>query len=404
MSSTLEQRKPEETDDFMANKKRKRTWGTGSIVEEKLGLAIRWSETIIGKDGKNRRKWKYEFLGNVSRREAEDALIDRRSQSRRAGPYEERTVPTFEAHAARWERDVLPTYEKHSVRLGHGCILKKHLVPRFGKWLVSRIGGADIQEFIRDLQVRGYAPHSIHHFHEVMRVVMREAVGWYGLPKNPAVGVRLPKLKSVRKKWALTAKQVGALLGALRVKTRAMVGLAIMTGMRRGELLALRWGHVNEGLAEVKVLEAYYQGHLDTPKTDAGERTIGVESWLLGLIRDWRVHSKRTRPNDLVFGTRTGKVDNPNNILRRYVYPACDMLGIPRATWLTFRRTFSTLAHNLGVPAKTIAEIMGHADVDTQFVYIQGTDEAKKVAAERIAEELRGFCTDGRQMSLSYVN
>ena len=66
--------------------------------------------------------------------------------------------------------------------------------------------------------------------------------------------------------------------------------------------------------------------------------------------------------------------------------------------------TFSTLAHNNGTAAKTIAEIMGHADVDTQFIYIQSVDEVKRAAAGKIAKELHRFCTDHRQMGLPWVN
>jgi integrase len=237
-------------------------------------------------------------------------------------------------------------------------------------------------------------------------VVMREAKEWYGLERNPAAGVRLPKLKPKREQWALTAEECGRLIGSakLNAKGRAMVALAIVAGMRRGELLGLRWSHLDEAKEQLHVKEASYLGHLDTPKTEAGKRPIPVDAWVLALVADWRRRSKRTRPNDFVFGTRTGNVENPNNILRQQVYPACDALKIPRASWLTFRRTFSTLAHHNGTAAKTIAEIMGHADVDTQFIYIQSVDVEKRAAAGKIAEELSRFCTDHRQMGLLWVN
>jgi len=62
---------------------------------------------------------------------------------------------------------------------------------------------------------------------------------------------------------------------------------------------------------------------------------------------------------DLVFGTRRSRIDNPNNILRRQVFPACDRLEIPHATWLTFRRRWATWADNEHVGARTIADIQG---------------------------------------------
>src|SRR5207253_5927412 len=89
-----------------------------------------------------------------------------------------------------------------------------------------------------------------------------------------------------------------------------------------------------------------------------------------------------------VFGTRSGQPDRPENLLYRHVFPVCDALQIPRATFLTFRRTFSTLSHYNGTPAKDIAETMGYAEVDTQFLYVQTFDEAKHAAAEKLGAQL----------------
>jgi hypothetical protein len=73
-----------------------------------------------------------------------------------------------------------------------------------------------------------------------------------------------------------------------------------------------------------------------------------------------------------VFGTREGTPISPNNVLRRSIFPACDRLGLPHATWLTFRRTYSSWSHDKGVPGKVVAQLMGHSNVDTTLnVYTQ---------------------------------
>jgi integrase len=114
------------------------------------------------------------------------------------------------------------------------------------------------------------------------------------------------------------------------------------------------------------------------------------------MIEDWIHSSKKRRPEDLVFGTRTNRPENPNNILRRKVFPACDALGLPHANWLTFRYTFASLAHDTNeISARTIADIMGHAKVDTQFLfYTQGYDERKQSAADILGEKLRKIAQD----------
>ena len=71
------------------------------------------------------------------------------------------------------------------------------------------------------------------------------------------------------------------------------------------------------------------------------------------------------------------------------MFPACDALGLKRATWLTFRRTYSSWAHDKGVPGKVIAQIMGHAKVDTTLnIYTQVLDGSLRTAADRVGSEL----------------
>jgi integrase len=103
------------------------------------------------------------------------------------------------------------------------------------------------------------------------------------------------------------------------------------------------------------------------------------------LLADWRAKAKRTGPDDLVFSTWSGKPISPNNVVRGSVFPTCQSQGLPNATWLTFRRTYSSWAHEKGVPGKVVAELMGHTKVDTTLnVYTQVIDGAKRTAAREI--------------------
>ena len=83
-----------------------------------------------------------------------------------------------------------------------------------------------------------------------------------------------------------------------------------------------------------------------------------------------------------------GTAERGKNILRRHIYPACAALGLPRADWLTARRTFDNWCHKHQIPAKDIAEMMGHSDVPMQFVYTVGMEENKRLAADCLGKEL----------------
>jgi len=167
-----------------------------------------------------------------------------------------------------------------------------------------------------------------------------------------------------------------------------MVGVALLTGLRRGELFALRWKDIGEGDRVLSVREAVYEGHFDTPKTAAGLRRVPLSPAARALLTDWRRRARRSEPDDLVFSTWSGKPISPNNVLK-VIYPACEGLGLPRATWLTFRRTYASWAHEVGMPGKIIAQLMGHAKVDTTLnIYAQVLDGSVREAAERVGRGL----------------
>ena len=116
-----------------------------------------------------------------------------------------------------------------------------------------------------------------------------------------------------------------------------MVGLAILSGLRRGELFALRWKDIDEHRRLLTVREAVYDGIFGAPKTEAGSRQIPLSEAALRLVVEWKAQATNTEPDVLVFATRLGSPISPNNVLRRSIFPACKQLGLPRASWLTFR-------------------------------------------------------------------
>ena len=369
----------------MARRKR-RQYGSGCLLKRGRGWAIRWRELQIAPDGTKQKRLRYETLGEVTRKQASDTLAQRMAEGNNGRTT--RSHVAFWTLAAEWQAHVLPMY-KHSTQKNHRHILDKHLLPRFGDMAIAEITRQEIQAYVAHLVSNGYAPRTTDHIHDVLSAVLRTAVKWGHLQENPARDVDLPTLTNVRPKWVLTVPRAAALLEALPPLPRTMVGVALLSGLRRGELFALRWRDVDERSQCLTVREAVYEGAFSTPKTAAGLRQIPLSDAAVQLLADWRARVKRTDPESLLFSTWSGKPISPNNVARRWIYPACETQGLRRVNWLTLRRTYSSWAHEKGVPGKVIAQLMGHAKVDTTLnVYAQVVDGSLRRAADAVGSEL----------------
>src|SRR5260221_1225836 len=166
-------------------------------------------------------------------------------------------------------------------------------------------------------------------------------VGYFA-GENPASGVELPEYRPVREKHILTPEQVTALLDELTEPFHTMVLLAILTGLRVGEILGLRWENVDFSLALMHVSQRYYRGQMDTPKTKSSKRSLPLPLPSLESLKRHRAKQQSSKDPGLVFQTRKGTPYSDTNILHRELKPAGKKIGAPWLNLHTFRRTHAT--------------------------------------------------------------
>jgi len=268
--------------------------------------------------------------------------------------------------------------------------MTKHLIPRFGELALCDVTTPAIQTYVTHLIQVGYAPKSIDHIHDVLSAILRSAVKWGHLQTNPARGVEMPRLKTVRPKWAFTVEQAIALFEHLPwPKPRTMVGLALLGGARAVNC-SRSGGKTSTKAVDVctsmRRLRGYVRHAEDRrqPAADSVWRTRHSSCSETGGV--WFDGQDRMISSSPRYrGSRSLRITSSGT----WVWPACKAAGLSRATWLTFRRTYSSWAHDKGVPPKVVAAIMGHSKVDTTLnVYTQVLDGAAREAADRIGSEL----------------
>jgi integrase len=185
----------------------------------------------------------------------------------------------------------------------------------------------------------------------------------------------------------LSPDQIRKLLEALEEPFRSIVTVAVLSGLRRGELFALRWGCVDLVQKFLTVRESIYMGRISTPKTRSSVRRIPLSAPLAELFEKLKARSQHARDEDFVFSSRCGTSLHPDHILKRVIQPTCERLMLPRIGWHTFRHVHATLLSVSGESIKTAQSILGHSDLETTLqVYTHPIPEAERRAEEKLAE------------------
>jgi integrase len=127
-----------------------------------------------------------------------------------------------------------------------------------------------------------------------------------------------------------------------------MVWLALLTGLRIGEILALSWKDVNFATNQIKVTRGYYRGMMGTPKTKCSRRSVPLPELLKEILL--RLSQKAFNAEELIFRTSRGTPYDDSNLLHRDLKPAGLKLALPWLNWHSLRRTHATLSSLQVVP------------------------------------------------------
>ena len=216
------------------------------------------------------------------------------------------------------------------------------------------------------------------------------AVEYGYVQANPARGVKFPR-KGLKAKPAIIAgEDLAKLLGHLGEPYRTMVSVIAATGLRIGELLALRWSALDLEDGSLAVRESVFEGKFQPPKTLKAVRTIPLGRHAVAALKAHRDRATRTAPEDLVFANRSGKPRRESKLLHNVLQPAAEKAGLGRVTH-QFRHIHSSLLNDLKVPVKIAQEQLGHASISTTLnIYTHVVDASHRKAVEAVEERLFG--------------
>jgi len=288
------------------------------------------------------------------------------------------------------EGSYLPFYGrkwKRSTAMTTQARLRTYLVPELGGLPLSDLNRERLQSFLEDLAARGLSRSTVDHVRWDLRQILRLAVTDGYLQRNPADCLFVPREATVGEVRRMTKEEVIRCLDSLGGREKLVVKLAILGGLRPGEILALRCGRVSANHVEIK--ERLYRTDLDSPKTRQSVRKVALPQELCAELQAWCASLPEQGPDAWVFPSeRLTTPINKDNLWQRNIAPVLAAAGLDWVNFQVFRRTHATLMRESGADPKLVADNMGHLLGVNLDVYTKTTLPMRHEAVEALASQL----------------
>jgi integrase len=277
---------------------------------------------------------------------------------------------------------------KDSTRENNVNRISVHLVGEFRERELSGFRRDELQDLLDLKAKRDELSFSVvDHLRWDLKQIFDMAVAEGQIRLNPALLLFTPKEARKPVRRVMTRREVQICFGALGQRERLIAKLAILAGMRPGEIFALTWGRLTATHADIR--QRVYRRKIDTPKTDHSLREAALSEGLLAEIENWRMTAVSTRDDAWVFPSERMTPLSKDNCWRRYMYPALAKVGLGWANFLVMRRSHSTLMKQLKADPKLVADQLGHSLDVNQNVYTQSPVESRLVIVNELEKSLQ---------------
>jgi site-specific recombinase XerD len=380
----------------------------GSVIRYAGKRGATWSIRYRDADGRRVSETLGREADGWGKKQATEALRERLVDVRREG--RRRLDPMrFETFAREWLANYPATKDlKRSTTEGYTSIVEGHLIPKLGRKQLAAIDAGEMERYIARKRKAGLAPRTLNRHLNLLHSLMKSAEGRGLVRSNPVSAVERPR--EPRRRWTiLSPVEVGRVERAFaelaeheqgeerawREQARVVFLIVVSRGLRRGEVLGLRWRDVSladPAGATLRVRETWVRGAPDTPKSEKSERTIALGVELAEELTDHLERSAYKGFDERVFcNPLTGRTLDPKR------YAATLRLALKRAKidkpvrpFHDGRHTSITNAAAAGMSPAALMARSGHSDFKTTQLYIDLAGETFREEEELLDARLFG--------------
>lgn len=363
-------------------------------------------------------KWWIDYRDRQGRRHREVARTRKDAQellAKRTGEIAKNTYQSpgqetrFQELAERWSREYVDIEVKPNTARDYKTNMRLYVRPFFDGYKLVEITVRDVERFRASLVEQGVGRRTVNKCLTMIGSMFRYAQkhGW--MHANPTEHV--PKLKTqstdsrdVVDAAILSPAEIDRVLEKAG-KWRLVIATAVMTGLREGELLGLRWPDVDFNKREIQVRQQSQRDGLRELKTKNARRNVPIPQPLVRELMEWKLQCPKG-DHSLVFPNGNGNPENPSNLLRRGFYPALRKAKVRQIRFHDLRHCYVSALIASGVNIKVIQHLVGHADIGTTLnVYghllPDSTDGIADALASKIAPKWSKCPESGHQMVIS---
>jgi integrase len=272
----------------------------------------------------------------------------------------------------------------YSTAVGYRSYLKNHIRPKWAEVPTEEIDAEKVVEWLEGLSLSGLTRG---HLRGMMHLLFEKAMLWkmVATRRNPIELVKVKGLARRKKRPViLTVEQCQELISLLPEPFKTMATVAVCTGLRISEVLALHWEHLDLSKGTLRVTQGVVHGRIGPVKTAASEDELPLDPALIETLRKWQ---EQTSAEGLIFpSSKTGGCIHASNAHKHHIKPAGEKLGL-KVGWHTFRHTYRSLLDETGAPVGVQQKLMRHSSVATTMnVYGRAGLKAKADANSKVVQ------------------
>ena len=345
-------------------------------MSRKIGQIIargerRWLVRVyLGRNRETRRRTYHNRTIYGSLRHAQ-AYLTRRLHERDLSRGVEGLQVTVDEFLDHWLKTAVKPKVRGKTYSDYAAMLRRYIRPSIGARMLASLSPLDIQAAYQIMVDRKLSARTIRYAHAVLRAAIRQAIRWQLLVTDPTQGVQLPN-PQCREMSVLTTDQARSFLSAAVYSPKGcLFAVALTTGMRPSEYLALSWRDIDWDRGTVSIVRSLHrhegQWTFAETKRVRSRRVVTLQTWVLELLRKLKVEADGDGETcdsafaDLIFTAARGEPINEEYLVKKHFKPPLRETGLPNIRLYDLRHTSATLALAVGVAPKVVSEQLGHA-------------------------------------------